>query len=164
MRSLHVFVPLALLLLAACGTEIGDECRQSRDCSPDGDRACDVSSPGGYCTVVGCDSGSCPSEAVCVRFFSAETDNVACEPHASGHGDSDCTADEVCTLGGHCLPQGAQTRFCMRACSDDGDCRDAYECRDRDLMVSHGGEPIPPPDGVHPEDPQGFCAPRPPGA
>lgn len=152
-----LILPLAFALASACGTEIGDECSASRDCSPDGDRACDVSAPGGYCTIVGCDYDTCPSEAVCVRFFPAETD-VTCDPEAEGEDSSACTVDEICTLGGTCAPRDAEARFCMRACEDDGDCRAGYECRDRERMAARGSEPVPPAGERLPDEPQGFCA------
>ena len=159
MRALHALAPLALLLVAgACGTEIGDECDVSSDCSSDGDRLCDVTSPGGYCTIVGCGYDTCPSEATCVRFFPASTVNLPCDPDTEGDTTRDCTADEVCTLAGTCAPRQAEARFCMRRCSDPSDCRDGYECRDRELMAAHGGEPVPPPGERLPSEPQGFCA------
>lgn len=56
------------LLLCACGTSIGDECASSLDCSSQGSRLCDLTQPGGYCTLPGCERGTCPDEAVCVLF------------------------------------------------------------------------------------------------
>ena len=50
-----VALGLAMLLASACGRDIGDECQTSVDCDPNGTRACDLSQPGGYCTVLGCD-------------------------------------------------------------------------------------------------------------
>jgi hypothetical protein len=160
MRALYALAPIVLLVVASagCGTEIGDECTVSRDCSADGDRTCDVTSPDGYCTVVGCDYGTCPREAVCVRFFSGTSVNLPCDPDTEGDTTFDCTSDELCTLGGTCAPRNAELRFCMRTCRDASDCRDGYECRDRELMVAHGGEPVPPPGERQSSEPQGFCA------
>src|SRR5687767_9425178 len=47
----------ALVLGAGCGSEIGDSCAVSLDCDPSNstDRVCDLSSAGGYCTIMGCD-------------------------------------------------------------------------------------------------------------
>lgn len=58
----------AALVGSGCAPEIGDDCSTSIDCSANGDRICDTAQPGGYCTVRGCESGTCPSEAVCVEF------------------------------------------------------------------------------------------------
>ena len=141
LRSLSLAV--LLLTAVACGEEIGDECTISSDCSPQGDRICDVNSPGGYCTILGCDVGTCPDEAVCVRFFPVQDTNRLCDPNTDDGGASSCSADEVCTFAGTCAPRNAEVRFCMKTCSDNGDCRDDYECRDADLMREHGGEPVP---------------------
>jgi hypothetical protein len=149
-------------LLAACGTEIGDSCLSSQDCSPNGDRVCDVAQVDGYCTIAGCDYDTCPEEAVCVRFFVGQFDNRPCDPVTEDLQNSDetddCTFDEMCTLAGQCVPRSAELRYCMRRCGGDGDCRDAYECRDNALMIEHGGEPVLPP-GQRPDgDLQRFCA------
>jgi len=150
---------------AACSDEIGDECTISTDCSNDGDRICDRDSPGGYCTIIGCDFDSCPEEAVCVRFFSVANSNRTCDPRLEDTGGEEndrCTSDELCTLSGTCVPRTAEVRFCMRKCGGDGDCRGGYECRDEALMTEHGGEPVPPPGQAVSDDPQSFCAAAPP--
>lgn len=63
-------LPLLLLSLVACRPQIGDDCFNAVDCSPDGraGRTCDPASPGGYCTISDCRSNSCPDEASCVAF------------------------------------------------------------------------------------------------
>lgn len=143
-----------LAFAAGCGNEIGDSCSISTDCSPRGDRICDRASPGGYCTVLGCDYDTCPEESVCVRFFPSA---VTSQPCAS---NTDCTPDELCTLAGTCAPRTAELRYCMKSCGDNGDCRGKYECRDRDLMIEHGGEPVLAPDDTRSDLPK-FCAPAP---
>lgn len=135
-----VALAAAALLGAGCGSEIGDSCSISADCSPDGDRSCDTSSAGGYCTILGCDFDSCPGEATCVRFFSGTFD-LACDP-AADPSMNGCGLDEVCTLEGKCAPRANEVRYCMKTCSSKSDCRDGYECRDRGLMELHGGEPV----------------------
>jgi hypothetical protein len=136
------YVLLVVALLAVgCGKEIGDECVVSSDCSPNGDRFCDTSSQGGYCTVQGCNFDSCPEESVCVRFFTGNFNNRVCDPTLPPH-QAGCTLDELCSLVGSCVPRSAEIRFCMRKCDDDGDCRDGYECRDIARMIEHGGEPV----------------------
>lgn len=146
------------LFAAACGEEIGDACSLSSDCSPQGDRICDVASPGGYCTVFGCDVGTCPEEAVCVRFFPTVDSNRPCDPATEDNGTDACTADEVCTLAGACALRSAEVRYCMRTCGSQDDCRDDYECRDVELMRAHGGEPVPEPGEVRGQDVTNFCA------
>ena len=63
--ALLFFVGLAFV---GCAPEIGDSCSSSLDCSAQGTRLCDHTEPGGYCTIGGCEKGSCPEEAVCVKF------------------------------------------------------------------------------------------------
>jgi hypothetical protein len=162
MKSLYLpFLCAVLFAGAACGHKIGDSCTVSSDCSSDGTRVCDTFSPGGSCTIEGCDFGTCPDEAVCVRFFPALQNAPDCKTAA-------CQPDEICTVGGLCAPRSIELRFCMLKCEDNGDCRDGYECRRKNLMILHGGEPVPDPDKPMPDagpptedDPlQGFCAGR----
>ena len=156
MRALMRF--LLIVMVAACGKEIGDECIVSSDCSPNGDRQCDVSSKGGYCTIQGCDFDTCPEEAACVRFFTGSFSNRPCDPTTENLGTDDCTLDELCSLVGQCVPRNSEVRFCMRKCSSNDDCRDGYECRNTELMIEHGGEPVLAP-GVQFTGSPNFCAP-----
>lgn len=103
---------VALLGLAACTPEVGDPCSSHADCSNSGDRLCDDTFPGGYCTLFNCEPGSCPDEAVCVAFRAAPSGAPGCEGLSGG---------------------ARLTRtFCMKACDGEGDCRggDAYTCAD----------------------------------
>jgi hypothetical protein len=59
---------LGLGATGACAPRLGDGCSSSQDCSVNGDRYCDRSQPGGYCTIVDCSPGSCGDEGYCVRF------------------------------------------------------------------------------------------------
>jgi hypothetical protein len=150
---------VAVLAIAGCGEEIGDSCSLSSDCSPDGDRICDTSSVGGYCTILGCDFDSCPEESTCVRFFSGTFQNRACVAATEDKGSAptdDCDLDEVCTLEGRCAPRANEIRYCMKTCGSSSDCRDGYECRNEALMMAHGGEPLTAP-GSSGELPK-FCA------
>jgi hypothetical protein len=153
---------MMLLAAAGCGNEIGDSCGISSDCSPNGDRICDIQSPGGYCTIQGCDHDSCPEESICVRFFTVAQTNLPCDPSVDDPQAAGCTVDEFCTLAGYCVPATAEQRYCMRTCGDTGDCRDGYECRDMALMVEHGGEPVLDPDRDPPAELPAFCAAAPP--
>jgi hypothetical protein len=133
---------VAALALAGCGSEIGDSCSIASDCSPDGDRACDVSSVEGYCTIQGCDFDSCPEEAACVRFYSGTFENKICDASTEASSTPVCNLDEICTLEGRCAPRANEVRFCMKKCGSKSDCRAGYECRDLTLMQLHGGEPV----------------------
>jgi hypothetical protein len=73
--KLHATRALGMLLCllagsfgAGCAPEVGDECRTALDCSASGSRVCDRTQPSGYCTLIGCEQGTCPDEAVCVKF------------------------------------------------------------------------------------------------
>ncbi|MBU1240419.1 hypothetical protein KJ865_11985, partial [Myxococcota bacterium] len=141
--SLRVFqmrFTLALLILSSfalfsCDAEIGDSCSVNVDCSTSGDRVCDRSQPGGYCTVEGCSASSCPSGSRCVAFFPTAALMVTCDPLTEDVLDEsvrtdDCTMDEVCLKSGYCAPHYLQRTYCMKKCSSGGDCRGKYECRE----------------------------------
>jgi hypothetical protein len=95
----------------ACTPEIGDKCQISTDCSIRGDRLCDTSQPGGYCTQLNCRGNSCADEAACVLFNSA----------VPGCGYDDRSG-----------PFGSRVArsFCMKGCTSNGDCRGGYICGD----------------------------------
>jgi hypothetical protein len=113
----------AVVSLAACKRKIGDACKSSIDCSQESDRLCDISQPGGYCTIEGCDEHTCPEESACVRFFPKDL-TKPCETA------DNCTPEELCLLSEHhCAPRTSERRFCVDSCSDNSDCRGGYECR-----------------------------------
>jgi hypothetical protein len=163
------FVVLAIALIATgCGSEIGDSCVVDSDCanaailsgSAVNDRICDDNEEDGYCTILGCDYDTCPSEAVCVKFFTGDFQNETCD--AATLENTTCTLDEECDLTGHCVDRSAEIRYCMRKCNSDGDCRSGYECRDLQLMIEDGGEDVLAP-GLNPDSDSvpKFCAPAP---
>lgn len=162
------WVMLLGVAAAGCGSEIGDECIVSSDCSPNGDRQCDSSSKGGYCTIQGCDVGTCPEEATCVRFFTGSFSNRPCDPQTENLTTDDCSFDETCSIAntaatnsaGNCVPRSSEIRFCMRTCESESDCRDGYECRDFQRMREHGGESVLAPGQIVTEETAvKFCAP-----
>jgi hypothetical protein len=96
---------LAILAFAAsaagCSKQIGQACATNVDCSPLGDRFCDISAPGGYCTIEGCDVSfdsagkpvsSCPDDGVCIRFFERIA-TCPCNPETA---DQDCAPSQRC--------------------------------------------------------------------
>lgn len=109
-RSLEKCV-LALLLLAGCAPEIGDACSNSNDCSASGDRLCDTTQRGGYCTIFNCDPVSCPDdEAICIQFGGVVSSVGSCpDPQR---------------------PSPQARTFCMATCKNNGDCRGGYRCTD----------------------------------
>jgi hypothetical protein len=174
---------VAALFVAGCGAKIGDSCRSNIDCSPLGDRFCDTAPVEGYCTEEDCGPTSCPSEAVCIRFFEPLAD-VSCltgnsSSTALGRGtctdindrcvcdvtdsDGNCicamTDDTTgqCVSNGHCAPSSTERHWCERSCSSDSDCRTGYECR---RTGTFGAEPIPTFDEPVGK-PAKFCAPKP---
>ncbi len=150
MRSL-LFV--GFLLATGCGKEIGDSCIISSDCDPNGQRYCDISSKEGYCTIQGCDYNTCPENSACIRFFTGSFENRPCAK------PSECSLDELCSLSGHCVPRSSEVRFCMATCSDPSDCRSGYECRNDELKIAHGGEPVFAPGADISANAPKFCAP-----
>jgi hypothetical protein len=150
-----VIVVFALLVAGSvgCGKEIGDACVVSSDCSPNGDRLCDISQKEGYCTIMGCDYSTCPDGAACVRFFTGGFENRTCETSPD-----QCSLDELCDINKHCVPRSSEIRYCMKTCESNSDCRDGYECRDISLMKAHGGEPVLQPGSQIDENAPKFCA------
>lgn len=146
---LLLFLAIAsALALGACKREIGDECSTGADCEPNGSRICDLSQPGGYCTIANCDERSCPSDSACIRFFPTQFLTKACNPACEdlpclrdpeateeqgrcpeGCPTNDCGVDELCLDAGVCAPRTTERRYCQKTCGDNGDCRGGYECR-----------------------------------
>jgi hypothetical protein len=102
-------------LIGACSHDVGDSCKSSVDCDPNGTRECDLSQPGGYCTILGCDETICPSGATCIRTFPetliAQNAGVAvspvmCDPEVA-------TASSQCPQGSMCAPFGS----CVKPCT-----------------------------------------------
>ncbi len=131
-------VLVAGLASSGCGKKIGDGCSTNIDCQQDGTRICDLSQPGGYCTVDGCDEDSCPSESVCVRFFDQKFSTTPCD-------EQPCASfNEVCVTRGAgtvpptkvCVPASSERRYCADKCGGDGDCRGAYSCQAADTYGS----------------------------
>jgi hypothetical protein len=126
---------VAAMLGGGCGHKIGDPCSNSADCDPSGgSRTCDLSQPGGYCIIDGCDARSCPSDSVCGRFFPDQQflGVTACDP---ANPAAACMADEVCladanlAAGASCVRASLEKRACVQSCGNDGDCRGGYVCR-----------------------------------
>ncbi len=106
----HLAVALSALAAVGCKPEIGDECTVSSDCSAAGDRLCDNTQPGGYCTIFNCEPGTCPEEAICVGFNSSISTVPACiNPQRRSRYDE---------------------TYCVRNCEEDDDCRGGYACVD----------------------------------
>ena len=98
-----------LAAIASCTPEIGDKCQVSTDCSIRGDRLCDTSQPGGYCTQLNCRGNGCADEAACILFNSALPG---------------------CSFDDRAGPSGSRVArsFCMAQCESNGDCREGYVC------------------------------------
>ena len=147
------------LLAPACGKDIGDPCTTNIDCASDGTRDCDLSQPGGYCTVNGCDELSCPSESVCIRIFPYTSPGPSCQQ------DADCTADQLCLPEGFCVLRATERRYCQKSCGSNSDCRAGYACRQAGLpgQLSSGTSPgsIALVANATPSTVVKFCAPAP---
>lgn len=153
---------LAIAFAPGCDEEIGDACEFNVDCSSMGERLCDRSSPGGYCTIENCSAEACPKEAHCIAFYPVAFLNTPCDPLTEDLADPDlatneCTPDEKCISSGFCVSRASARRFCMKKCKEDGDCRDAYECRRSGI---DGSEYVAPLDSSNPDKTVRFCAPR----
>jgi hypothetical protein len=104
-------VLLVVLSLVAfgCTPKIGDSCTVSTNCSASGDRLCDITEPGGYCTIFNCEPDGCPDDSVCINFGAGLSPVDQC---SSSQGNSPY-----------------QRSFCMARCSSSSDCRGGYECQ-----------------------------------
>jgi hypothetical protein len=96
MRSATILL-LATLGLWGCKQNIGDSCGNSGDCSPTGERQCDLAQPGGYCTVFSCDPDTCPQGA-CVewRYIPSRTAETWCMKICNNSGN--CRNEYSCVL------------------------------------------------------------------
>jgi len=135
--ALGIVMPLALL---GCGRSIGDDCQLNTDCSANGDRTCDLSQPGGYCTVEGCDQTSCPQDSACMRFFPAHFLNQVCDPDCE---DADLMSQPmtICTGDSPSAPKPCTKSASTHDCATDEVC-------------------VPAPDVSTDADKPGECAPR----
>jgi hypothetical protein len=171
MRSLLAVTLLAVTLLASggCGHSIGDPCKTNVDCSPAGDRFCDTSELGGYCTVEGCDVNTCPDGEPCIRFLTQRLDEACTYDPTRPFSRASCDANEQCicdteapaggTCSAHCAPESSERRWCQHRCSTDSDCRAGYHC----VTAGSGGALLVPtlnnPDPSVNASPTKFCAP-----
>ncbi|MFW5924785.1 MAG: hypothetical protein ACOC9O_03680 [Myxococcota bacterium] len=115
--------------VAGCAPDIGDECSNHRDCSVTGDRICDQTQPGGYCTIRFCDPDTCPDNTVCVqwRFDPPRTAETWCMARCGGDGDCrggyNCVGPVVVSDEHEAIARSidirSQSRFC--AAIDPGD-------------------------------------------
>jgi hypothetical protein len=105
--KLCLFLCGALLALG-CTPKIGDSCTVSTNCSTSGDRLCDITQPGGYCTIFNCEPDTCPVDSLCINFGTSLSSMPGCTP---SQGNSPY-----------------QRSFCMASCGSDGDCRGGYSC------------------------------------
>ncbi|MCU0661195.1 MAG: hypothetical protein MUC50_02595 [Myxococcota bacterium] len=104
----------ALAALPACQDKIGDSCSFDADCSPNMDRNCDRSQPGGYCLIIGCEAGQCPRDdngdedwvSLCVEF------TTPCPVDETGAVQD----EEACQT----LESTRARSYCLRRCRLDG--------------------------------------------
>jgi hypothetical protein len=80
--------------LAGCGQQIGDACETALDFSSLASRLCDRTQPHGYCTIRGCEKGTCPEESVCVKFRPAQERLAFTYCMYECDDNSDCRDDE----------------------------------------------------------------------
>lgn len=113
-RRLPPALLFALLLAPqiGCDEQIEDSCEFNVDCSAQGERLCDLSSPGGYCTIENCTAQACPEESRCIAFYPQEFLSRACYPETEDDpdpsvGTNDCTPDEKCISSGFCASRAA---------------------------------------------------------
>jgi len=112
-----------LAVVTGCAPKIGDKCTVSTDCSAQGDRICDITQPGGYCTEFNCEPDSCPDGAACINF--GTTLSIG-DPGSPDNPNDPSTVPTACRVSQGNSPY--QRSFCLAACESDSDCRADYAC------------------------------------
>jgi hypothetical protein len=147
-RACLAVVLAAALSAVSCSQKIGSNCQTAADCDPSGGRICDLSQPGGYCTILGCNETTCPSEATCVRYFPVQYLTKPCNPLCE---------DRLCGLGGDAgsassdagslqcpmlCPQGSPQAVPADACptGPTNDCTADEICLDEGLCAPRAAE------------------------
>jgi hypothetical protein len=97
-RITTLLLGLALVGLAACGHDIGDDCDDDTEC-PAG-AYCDSTMPEGMCTKSPCRKGECPEDSVCITFNNDESYCMA-----------SCENDDDCRDGYACIDEAAISRY-----------------------------------------------------
>jgi len=114
---------VVLAIVTGCSPKIGDKCTVSTDCSAQGDRICDITEPGGYCTEFNCEQNSCPDNAACINF--GTTLSIG-DPGFTGQPNHPATVPAACMVSQGNSPY--QRSFCLAVCESDSDCRPDYSC------------------------------------
>jgi hypothetical protein len=96
LRPLLAFAFAAAVLAAGCAPVIGDGCGSATNCSVNGDRQCDLTQPGGACTVFDCQADQCPDNAVCVRFNPDDPRHAVVACMRACNDDGGCRGDYEC--------------------------------------------------------------------
>lgn len=103
-----LLIALCVAGAAACAPRLGDGCERNTDYSVNRDRTCDLSQPGGYCTIPDCDPQSCGDEGRCVRFQPDEPRRSRNWCMARCSDDGDCDRDRYVCRSADQLNQEAQ--------------------------------------------------------
>jgi hypothetical protein len=144
-------VLLAVALSAiACSQQIGASCQTASDCNPNGGRICDISQPGGYCTILGCNETSCPSEATCIRYFPVQfltkpcnpsCEDRLCQPALGGGDGGTSTSDAGLPLcPAVCPPESTQAQPDCCPNGPTNDCTADEVCLDEGLCAPLSSE------------------------
>ena len=108
MRALTLAAIVSCLLLAACGSPVGEPCEAKDDCQS-GQCEARFDTVLSQCVVDCVDSSECPSGSVCTGLVCAQP----CEM------DSECPRGTLC--GEAKFHDG---RICMSPCESDADCKE----------------------------------------
>ena len=132
-------IALFTALVSHCAAEIGDECQYDNECSPNMDRNCDNSQPGGYCLIIGCGPDECPSEASCVEFTTPCPTGQGYEEQTIRGTDAQTVTDAGTVDGGtapgadfdkcRLIEPNRGRTYCLKHCKSGKDCRSKYVCK-----------------------------------
>jgi len=143
-RAPATLVLAMALAVASCGRKIGDNCQTAVDCDPNGGRICDLSQPGGYCTILGCNETTCPSEATCVRYFPVQFLTKPCNPFCEDQyclagADGGTSSDAGCPM---LCPQSSPQESLADTCPNGptNDCTADEICLEEGLCAPRSSE------------------------
>jgi hypothetical protein len=109
------------IFFSGCAPQLGDGCHTDTECSATGDRFCDRSAPGGYCTKVNCEPKGCGGQGVCVRFKPGQPRLASSWCMAKCGSTGDCDRDDYVCRSAKQLDEQADAGTELEQAADEDD-------------------------------------------